>query len=113
MTKTETEIERGIPGLRKIPLLKWLFMVREKQNTLSNLIVFLTPRVIRSSEDIEATIKEAMREYRSKMEKDWKDIFPEDVLPQPGSMPAPADEPAPAPAPEAAEESAPAEAGDA
>jgi hypothetical protein len=27
-------------------------------------------------------IKDAMREYRGKLEKDWKDMFPEDMLPQ-------------------------------
>jgi type IV pilus assembly protein PilQ len=81
LTRRDVEVERGIPGLRKIPVIRWLFMVREKQKTLQNLIVFLTPRIIRSSEDIEAAIKEAMRMYRSKMERDWKDMFPDDILP--------------------------------
>jgi type IV pilus assembly protein PilQ len=81
LTQRDVEVERGIPGLRKIPVIRWLFMVREKQKQLQNLIVFMTPRIIRSSEDIDASIKEAIREYRAKMEKDWKDMFPEDVLP--------------------------------
>lgn len=81
LTQRDVEVERGIPGLRRIPVIRWLFMVREKQKQLQNLIVFLTPRIIRSSEDIDASIKQAIREYRAKMEKDWKDMFPEDVLP--------------------------------
>lgn len=82
LTRTDAEIERGIPGLRKIPILGWLFKVKERQKTLSNLIVFLTPRIIQSSEDIDMSIKQSMREYRAKMEQDWNDMFPDDVLPK-------------------------------
>ncbi|MHC4974041.1 MAG: type II secretion system protein GspD [Planctomycetota bacterium] len=81
LTQRDVEVERGIPGLSSIPVIRWLFMVRETQKQLQNLIVFMTPRIIRSSEDIDLSIKEAIREYRAKMEKDWKDMFPEDVLP--------------------------------
>ena len=82
LQQTEVEVDRGIPGLRKVPVLKWLFSVKEKQKTLSNLIVFLTPRIIQSSEDIDMTIKKSMREYKRKLDKDWEDMFPDDVLPE-------------------------------
>jgi len=82
LTKTTSEIERGIPGLKSIPVLKWLFTVKEKNETMQNLIVFMTPRVIQSSEDIDASIKDSMRDYRSRLEKDWNDIFPNDILPE-------------------------------
>jgi general secretion pathway protein D len=81
LQRTQAEIERGIPGLKAIPLIKWLFTVKEKQNSLQNMVVFMTPRIIFNSEDIELAIKDAMREYRGKLEKDWKDMFPEDMLP--------------------------------
>jgi len=81
MQKRDVDIERGIPGLRLIPVLKWLFTVKEKSTTLQNLIVFMTPRIIQTSEDIERSIKEAMRSYRTKLEKDWDDMFPDDMLP--------------------------------
>ncbi len=84
LTKTDVEVERGIPGLKNIPVIKWLFSVKERQKSLSNIIVFLTPRIILSSEDIEASIKEAIREYRGRLEKDWSDMFPEDALPAGG-----------------------------
>jgi len=89
LTRTDSEVERGIPGLRKVPIVKWLFSVKEKQNNISNLIVFLTGRIIQSSEDIEASIMEAVRKYQGKMEKDWEDMFRDDVLPDNG---APADD---------------------
>lgn len=81
LTKTTTETERGIPGLKAIPILKWLFTVKEKNEAMSNLIVFMTPRIIRNSEDINASIKDSMRDYRNRLEDDWEDIFPDDILP--------------------------------
>jgi hypothetical protein len=42
----------------------------------------MTPRIIFNSDDIAMAIKDAMREYRGKLEKDWKDMFPEDMLPE-------------------------------
>jgi len=85
LTRTDSEVERGIPGLRKVPVVKWLFSVKEKQNNVSNLIVFLTGRIIQSSEDIEAAIMKAVRKYQGKMEKDWEDMFRDDVLPDNGA----------------------------
>ena len=78
LSRQDTEIERGIPGLKSIPIIKWLFTVKERQKTMSNLIVFMTPRVIQSSEDIEMHIKDSLRKYRNQMEKDWDDMFPWD-----------------------------------
>jgi type IV pilus assembly protein PilQ len=89
LTRTEAEVERGIPGLKAIPIVKWLFTVKEKQSSLQNLVVFMTPRIIFNSEDIAMAIKDAMREYRGKLEKDWKDMFPEDMLPANATQDAP------------------------
>jgi type IV pilus assembly protein PilQ len=41
-----TEIETGIPWLRKIPILGWLFGAGKKENKRSELLIFLTPTVI-------------------------------------------------------------------
>ena len=82
LTRTDVDVERGIPGLKRIPILKWLFTVKERQKKLTNLIVFLTPRIIHSSEDIERSIKESMRDYRAKLDQDWGDMFPDSVLPK-------------------------------
>ncbi len=79
LTRSESEVERGIPGLKDIPILKWLFTVKERQKTMQNLIVFMTPRIIQNSEDIEHSIKAALRESRALMNKEWADMFPEDV----------------------------------
>jgi type II secretory pathway component GspD/PulD (secretin) len=85
LTRTDVDVERGLPGLRKIPIVKWLFTVKEKQKSISNLVVFLTPRVILSSEDIDLAIKEAMRDVQTKLSSDWQEMFPAGVLPPEGS----------------------------
>ena len=84
MQRTRVDSVRGIPGLMKIPVFKWLFQVKEKQDTVNNLIVFLTVRVIHDSEDISEAIREAMRRYRKQMGTEWTEIWPDDVLPPAG-----------------------------
>ncbi len=80
LTRTEVDLERGIPGLRRIPIIKWLFTVKEKQKTVSNLVVFMTPRIIQNSEDIAMAMKDAMRGTRVRLDKDYASMFPSDVL---------------------------------
>jgi type IV pilus assembly protein PilQ len=41
--------ESGIPGLRNIPLLGWLFKARTKTQSRSELLIFLTPTVLSDS----------------------------------------------------------------
>jgi type IV pilus assembly protein PilQ len=43
-----SEGETGVPGLRSIPVLGWLFKSSSKLVTKNELLVFLTPRIINS-----------------------------------------------------------------
>ncbi|MGD2125861.1 MAG: secretin and TonB N-terminal domain-containing protein [Desulfobacteraceae bacterium] len=43
-----SEDESGIPGLRRIPFLGWLFKAQTKSDTKSELLIFLTPTVLPS-----------------------------------------------------------------
>ena len=43
------ESEKGIPWLRNIPVLGWLFKARRKTSERTELLIFLTPRVIQTS----------------------------------------------------------------
>ena len=43
---TKTENESGVPGLRRIPLLGWLFKADHKINEKRELLIFLTPTVV-------------------------------------------------------------------
>jgi type IV pilus assembly protein PilQ len=38
--------EQGIPGLRKLPVLGWLFSSERKENTKNELLIFITPRIV-------------------------------------------------------------------
>jgi type IV pilus assembly protein PilQ len=46
-TNTEAEAEIGVPILRKIPLLGWLFKQQTKESHPKELLVFITPRVVK------------------------------------------------------------------
>jgi type IV pilus assembly protein PilQ len=44
---TESETEAGVPLLSKIPLLGWLFKREAKSTTSEELLIFITPRIVR------------------------------------------------------------------
>ncbi|RLC31701.1 MAG: hypothetical protein DRH32_03830 [Deltaproteobacteria bacterium] len=41
-----TFTEAGVPGLMKIPFLRWLFKSDKKNNTKEELLIFITPRIV-------------------------------------------------------------------
>ena len=43
---TITYGEQGIPGLRKIGVLGWLFKSQEKTDSKNELLIFITPRIV-------------------------------------------------------------------
>jgi type IV pilus assembly protein PilQ len=43
---TDTNSETGLPGLRKIPILGWLFGLSSKSNNKTELMIFITPRIV-------------------------------------------------------------------
>jgi general secretion pathway protein D len=48
------EIESAIPILGSIPIIGWLFKSSSKQNIKTNLLIFLTPHIITTDEDMES-----------------------------------------------------------
>ncbi len=48
-----TETENGVPFLRDIPYLGWLFKTRSEALRKTNLLIFLTPHIIRNADDLE------------------------------------------------------------
>jgi type IV pilus assembly protein PilQ len=45
-TEDEATTEDGIPGLRRLPLLGWLFKARSTSLNKTELLIFLTPTVL-------------------------------------------------------------------
>jgi type IV pilus assembly protein PilQ len=39
--------ENGVPGLSKIPVLGWLFKKRARTDNIEELLIFITPRIIK------------------------------------------------------------------
>lgn len=80
----------GIPFLRQIPLLGDLFGSTNKKGTRTELIVLLTPRVIRSATESDEVMSELESEFRG-LKKDMPALIrkqPQAPTPQ-GSDPAP------------------------
>jgi type IV pilus assembly protein PilQ len=47
ITKTvDRDGEEGVPGLKEIPLLGWLFKTASTENTKEELLIFITPRIV-------------------------------------------------------------------
>lgn len=51
--ETFTDSVSGVPFLRDIPALGWLFKSKTEELRKTNLLIFLTPHIIRSAEDLE------------------------------------------------------------
>ena len=78
-SKAESETVTQLPLLGDIPLLGYLFKNRTKQTTTSTLLVFITPQVIRSVEDVDASVQRALQErmqdHRASMSQQRDAIF--------------------------------------
>jgi type IV pilus assembly protein PilQ len=48
-TENQSTDESGIPGLRRLPILGWLFKAQRVTNTKTELLIFLTPSVVAST----------------------------------------------------------------
>jgi len=46
-TRTKQITENGVPGLSKIPLLGWLFKNNSKKDNKTELLIFLTPKILK------------------------------------------------------------------
>lgn len=78
-TKSESETVTKLPLLGDIPVLGYLFKGKTKQETTSTLLVFITPQIIRSPEDVEASMQKALeervRDHRSNVAQQRAAIF--------------------------------------
>ena len=61
-TEFDLESSQSVPGLSKIPLIGWLFQHEERTRSKSSLLVFVTPTVVRSSEEIQRLLERELLE---------------------------------------------------
>lgn len=78
-TKSESETVTKLPLLGDIPVLGYLFKGKTRQETSSTLLVFITPQIIRSPEDLEQSmqrvLEERVRDHRSNLSQQREAIF--------------------------------------
>lgn len=78
-SKSETETITKLPLLGDIPVLGHLFKNTSRQNTVSTLLVFITPQIIRSAEDMEASLRrvveEKIQDHRSPLSQEKDRVF--------------------------------------
>ncbi|MCL1834288.1 MAG: hypothetical protein FWG49_07290, partial [Leptospirales bacterium] len=63
MRNTTTEIENKVPLLGDIPLLGWFFKSKSKEDTKTNLLVFITPKVVTDPEKMKKITEEKRQEF--------------------------------------------------
>ena len=69
ITDNEIETTQKVPGLGDIPILGFLFRHKTKMVKKRNLLIFLTPYIIRSEEDFRAIFARKMAERRDFIER--------------------------------------------
>ncbi|MBL8725024.1 MAG: hypothetical protein JNK49_13320 [Planctomycetes bacterium] len=78
-TKAESETVTKIPLLGDLPLLGHLFKNTVKQDNTSTLLVFITPSVIRSAEDMDRSMQgaldERLKDHRSALSQERDAVF--------------------------------------
>lgn len=75
VTDTSTETTTQLPLLGDIPALGWLFKSRAESKTKNSLIVFVTPQIIRSPEEVESNLRRVLEERRRQMQAEYDSIF--------------------------------------
>jgi type IV pilus assembly protein PilQ len=71
----EAETENKLPFLGDIPILGWLFKSRSTSKLKENLIVFITPTIVKNSYDTRDLLKEDMRERTKALEEEFPEFF--------------------------------------
>jgi general secretion pathway protein D len=69
MRSQKIETETKVPILGDIPLLGWLFKSKSSENSKTNLLIFITPRVVTEADKIKAITEEKQSEIKKIQEK--------------------------------------------
>lgn len=66
--------DKGIPGLKDIPVLNFLFKKKEDTTTKERLLIFITPRIVRSGQSISEAARAKMRLKEAEVEKELEEL---------------------------------------
>ena len=75
MTDILSDTVTQLPLLGDIPLLGWLFKHKTTNKTKTSLIVFITPQLIRSPEEVDENVRKMMQQREEMVEAERRAIF--------------------------------------
>jgi len=55
-TKDSADNVAGVPGMKDVPILGWLFKTKQKLNNKTELLIFLTPKIVNTTGASNSTI---------------------------------------------------------
>jgi len=67
--ETATDTESGIPGLKNIPVLGWLFKTEGKSRQMEEVLIFITPHILRERDEVEQQVSQESSQEESAGEK--------------------------------------------
>ena len=78
VTDNNTLSNTRLPLLGDIPILGWLFKRENSQKSRQTLIVFITPQIIRSPEEVEANVNAMLQQRQQMMQNELEQVFGRD-----------------------------------
>jgi type IV pilus assembly protein PilQ len=74
LTDRDIESTNAIPLLGDIPIIGWLFKNERKTKTKDHLIVFITPRLLESSDAVRSSLQRELEERRNRITEEYNNI---------------------------------------
>ncbi len=74
-TDSNTKTVTQVPFLGDIPVLGWAFKSEKTTNEKQSLIVFITPEIVKTPEETEASIRRILSNRKKAMESEYRRIF--------------------------------------
>jgi type IV pilus assembly protein PilQ len=74
LTDRDAETVNAIPFLGEIPVIGWLFKNERKTKTKDHLIVFITPRLLESSDAVRSALQRELEERRARITEEYNKI---------------------------------------
>ena len=96
----QTQSQAGLPLISKVPFLRNLFGNTKNHNDRTELIVLITPRVIKNSDEGRQVTEEYTRQFQSLAPMRKEMTQPQQPSPSPPAPPSPSQQPTPAAATE-------------
>jgi type IV pilus assembly protein PilQ len=74
LTDSEAKTERRVPYLSDIPVIGALFKYEQNSKTKDNLIILITPHILKGAAERRAVLSEEMRRHTDKIRDEWEKI---------------------------------------